>query len=175
MVQLFEHAAAAEPRQIAADYRHVLGGGQLHGGGRRRHDDGAVLEELGNVEHDAGYHQGGDDTPSAAGRAEHLGLERMTDHDVAVDGERERQPDRTHLQCERRRVEVRKDVRVEITVVAWRPACRLRLGSSCVLPQTTMKTIRYVIAAISSPSSLCAVIQRHVWFIPLTDERGVCR
>ena len=126
MVELLEHAAAAEPRQIAADYRHVLGGGQLHGGGRRWHDDRAVLEELRDVEHDAGYYQGSDDAPGAAGRTEHLGSERVTDHDVAVDGECEREPDRAHLQCKRRRVKIRKHVRVEIAVVAWRPAVAWR-------------------------------------------------
>jgi len=104
MIQLLEHATLAKLRQIVADDRHVLGVGQHHGGPRRAHHDCAVLEELGEVERDAGDDQGGDDALRSADRAERLRLERMTDHDVAVYGECERQPHGPDLECDRRRV-----------------------------------------------------------------------
>ena len=101
VIELLEHAALAEMRQIGADNRHVFCGGQRDGGGRRRNDYRAVLKELGKVERDAGSHQRGDNTLRSAGCTELLRLEWVTDHDVAVDGECEGQPHRTHLQCDR--------------------------------------------------------------------------
>ena len=141
VVELLEDAAPAERRQIAADHLHVLDGHGKH--------DRVVFEELGDVEDDTGDDECGDDATGAADRAEALGAERVTDHDVAVDGEGQRQPDGADLEHERRRVQVRKHVREEVAVVA----CPLRRRLSSVLQSSTPSSSSSSLSSSSSSSS----------------------
>ena len=90
MVELPEDLIAPERRQIAADARLVS-----H---RDRDPDRFVLEELGDVEEHADDVDGDDRPARHRDVAERLGVERVTDHDVTVDGECQGQPDRRHLQ-----------------------------------------------------------------------------
>ena len=74
--------------------------------------DRLVLEELGQVEDQARDEQRQDDLPGLADRAERLRFERVTDHDVPIDGESQGEPDRGHLEGEGRRVNIGEHVGV---------------------------------------------------------------
>jgi len=151
MIELFEHSTVAELCEDNDSY--ILGGGQLNSGRRRLNDECTVLEELGQVKRNAGRDQSGYDTSRPADRTERLRLERMTDHDVSVDGESEGEPDGADLECDGGWVEVREHVRVEITVVTWRPASRLWLRTLCVLTFHNTITMNFIMARFSDSCS----------------------
>ena len=108
MVELPEDVVAPERRQVAADARLVA-----H---RDRDPHGLVLKELGDVEEHPGRVDRDDRFTRHPDVAERLGMERVADHYIAVDGEGQGEPDRRYLERERQGVDVREEVGVQPAV-----------------------------------------------------------
>ena len=108
MIELEKDAVLADVRQVDTDHGRRAGLRQE----RAVDDHRSILEELGQVEGDAGDDDGDYDATGFRHRAVAFGAERVTDHDVSVDGERDCQPGRGDLKRERGRMQVGEQIRV---------------------------------------------------------------
>ena len=108
VVQLAEHVVAAEWRQVAAEARLVA-----H---RYRNDHRLVLEELRDVEEHPDDVDREDDLACDPYVTERLRVERMADHDVAVNREGQGEPNGRHLEGEGQRMDEREQVGIQPTV-----------------------------------------------------------